>query len=319
MKTVKLSAVVKKLDLHVVRTSSDYETIEITNSEINRPGLQLSGFLEEFPYRRIQLFGKAELAYYMAMDMELRKERVRAMMEYDIPCIVFSHYAQIPDEVRKLAEEYDKTLLISDRTTTRLISALDEVLEYFLSEEDTIHASLLDVFGMGVLLMGDSSVGKSETALDLVTRGHRLVADDVVEIRKIEKGLLAQAPLNIRHYLEVRGLGILDIQRLYGTGSVRLTTFIDLVIKLEKWQDDKEYDRIGLDDHTTEILGVELPYLEVPVKPGRNIAMIVEVAVRNQRQKLLGYNAAQELNDKLIANMKKDTEEHRKKLKNNKN
>ncbi|MDU1879324.1 MAG: HPr kinase/phosphorylase, partial [Finegoldia magna] len=182
MKTVKLSAVVKKLDLHVVRTSSDYETIEITNSEINRPGLQLSGFLEEFPFRRIQLFGKAELAYYMAMDIELRKERVRAMMEYDIPCIVFSHYAQIPDEVRKLAEEYDKTLLISDRTTTRLISALDEVLEYFLSEEDTIHASLLDVFGMGVLLMGDSYVGKSETALDLVTRGHRLVADDVVEI-----------------------------------------------------------------------------------------------------------------------------------------
>ena len=130
---------------------------------------------------------------------------------------------------------------------------------------------------------------------------------------------MAQAPLNIRHYLEVRGLGILDIQRLYGTGSVRLTTFIDLVIKLEKWQDDKEYDRIGLDDHTTEILGVELPYLEVPVKPGRNIAMIVEVAVRNQRQKLLGYNAAQELNNKLIANMKKDTEEHRKQLKNNKN
>lgn len=312
MKSVKLKAVVDKLDLHIIRTSKNYSTIEISNAEINLPGLQLAGFMGGFPYRRIQLIGKNELAYYYSLNKETRIRRMREIMKYDIPCIIFTHYAKIPEEVRRLADEFDRTLIVSDRSSTRLISALDEVLEYFLSEEDRLHASLLDVYGMGVLITGDSSVGKSETALDLITRGHRLVADDVVEIRKTEKGILGRAPIDIRHFLEIRGLGILNIQRLYGTGAVRLETFIELVVKLEKWNDDKEYDRIGLDDNTIKIMGVDMHYLEIPVKPGRNVAMIIEVAVRNERQKLLGYNGAVELNNRLIAKMKKESEEREK-------
>lgn len=306
MKKVKLTEVIEELRLEVIRKSSNIESIELTNAEVNRPGLQLTGFMEEFPYRRIQLLGKAELAYFVAMDEELRYERMRGILSYDIPCLIISHNADMPKDVIDLADYYNRTLLRSDKSTTRLISNLGELLEYKLSEEETVHASLLEIYGMGVLITGESSVGKSETGLDLVTRGHRLVADDVVEIKSLDKGLLAQAPENIRHFLEIRGLGILDIRRLYGLGSVKPDTYIDLVVHLEKWNDEKEYDRIGLDDEKRNLLGVDIPYITIPVKPGRNIAMIIEVAVLNQRQKALGYNAAVELNNRLIEEMKRN-------------
>lgn len=241
------------------------------------------------------------------MDKQMRYERIRGILSYKIPCLIFSHNQEINEEIIDLADYYDRTLLRSARSTTRLISKIDDKLEYVLSEEISIHAGLMEIYGVGVLIIGKSSVGKSETALDLIIRGHRLVADDVVEVRKLERGLMGQAPKNIRHFLEIRGIGILDIQRLYGVGSVKSQTEIDMVIALEQWDNDKEYDRLGIDDEYTEILGVKVNQITVPVKPGRNVAMIVEVAVRNFRQRSFGYNAALELNKRLIADMENES------------
>ena len=195
-------------------------------------------------------------------------------------------------------------LPILDYGITKLISKLNVFLEFALSEEIRIHGGLLEVFGMGILIIGKSSIGKSETALELIARGHRLVADDAVDIRKIDNKLYGESPENIRHFLEIRGLGILDIQRLYGVGAVKKSTEIDFVIELENWIDNKEYDRLGLDDKYKSILGLELPYIVIPVKPGRNIALIVEVAARNMRQKMYGYNAAEELNKRIMEEIK---------------
>ncbi|MGO4987288.1 HPr(Ser) kinase/phosphatase [Gallicola sp. Sow4_E12] len=300
MKGIKLSKLTEKLNLEVVEKSTNYDETFITNPEINRPGLQLAGFMEEFPYQSLQIMGKAEVAYFESLDDGLRYERMRGIFSYDIPCMIFSQNAEIPQDIVDLADYYNKNLLRSDKSTTRLISKLDDQFEYVFSEETTMHACLLEIYGMGVLITGKSSVGKSETALDLVIRGHTLVADDVVDIVRLDDGLKAQCPKNIRHFLEIRGLGILDIQRLYGVGSVKTNTYIDLVIHLEKWDEGKEYDRIGLDEFTTEILGEKVTLLTIPVKPGRNIAMIVEVAVRNVRQKAYGYNAAIELNNRIF-------------------
>lgn len=299
MKSIKLKNLADQLNLDILKRSSQYDQVEITSAEINRPGLQLSGFMEEFPYKRIQIIGKAEMAYMMQMDPALRYERVRGILSYDIPCLIFTHGAMIPYEVVELADYYDKTLFSSTLGTTRLISKIDDVLAYSLCPETRLHASLLEIYGVGVLIMGESSVGKSETALDLVIRGHRLVADDVVDVKRLDTGLQAQCPEMIRHFLEIRGLGILDIQRLYGLGSVKTDTYIDMVISLEKWNEEIEYDRLGIDEDIIKILGVDVPRKVVPVKPGRNIAMIVEVAVRNYRQRAYGYNAAEALSEKI--------------------
>ncbi len=302
-KSVKLSELVQELDLKVIMPAKDYEKIEISNGDVNRPGLQLSGFMEAFPYKRIQIIGNVEYNYYMQMTPELRYERFRGILSEEIPCIIFSYNIEVTQDILDLANYYNKTLIISEYATTKLISKLSMSLEKHLAEELTIHAGLMEVYGSGVLIKGQSSVGKSETALDLVIRGHRLVADDVVDIKKIDNQLYGTSPENIRHFMEIRGLGILDIRRLYGVGSVKIDSRIDLVIELEKWDENKEYDRLGLEDDSDFILGVEVPKLTVPVKPGRNIAMILEVAVRNLRQKNLGYNSAKYLTSRLFNDM----------------
>lgn len=308
MKSITISKLAKGLDLQVIRKSSDYKTKSINNKEVNRPGLQLGGYMEGFPYKRLQIIGKLEYNFYSSLAPKIRYDRFREIMSYPIPAIIFTHNNYIDDEILDLAESFNKTILRSDRTTTKLISKIDSFLDEYLAEETTVHAGLMELYGMGVLITGDSSVGKSETALDLIIRGHRLVADDVVDIKKLETGLSGKCPENIRHFLEIRGLGILDIRRLYGVGSVKTSASIDVVIHLEKWDDTKEYDRLGLDEHHTEILGVQVPIINVPVKPGRNVAMIVEVATRNTRQKALGYNAAIELNNRLIESMNRNEE-----------
>lgn len=306
MKGIKLSKLCEELELGVIKKSSNFDDVIITNAQVNRPGIQLAGFMEQYPFKRLQVIGKTENVYLQSMDADLRYERIRGIMSYNIPCLIFSYGQEIPQVVIDLADYYDRTLLVSERSTTRLISKIDDKLEYVLSEETTIHAGLMEIYGVGVLITGKSSVGKSETALDLIIRGHRLVADDVVEIKKLDRGLIGQAPKNIRHFLEIRGIGILDIQRLYGVGSVKAQTEIDIIIALEQWDDDKEYDRLGIDDEYTDILGSKVNLITVPVKPGRNVAMIVEVAVRNFRQRSFGYNAALELNKRLIADMQDD-------------
>lgn len=300
MKSITLKEFSEELDLEVVIESSDFKLKTITSKEVNRPGLQLTGYLEGFPYKSLQLIGQVEYDYSMSMDKETLYERFRSILSYPMPAIIFTHDKDIDDRILDMARYFNKTVMRSELSATKLIANITDVLDYYLAEEITIHADLMEVYGMGVLITGDSSVGKSETALDLVTRGHRLVADDVVDITKVDNNLTGSSPENIRHFLEIRGIGILDIERLYGAGSVKPSTTIDLEIVLEHWDEEKEYDRLGLDDDYAEILGVEIPSLTVPVKPGRNVAMIMEVAVRNFRQKELGYNAAEELNRRLI-------------------
>lgn len=299
-KSVPLSELVESVGLEVVHRSSDYDQITITEVDVNRPGLQLSGFMHNFAWKRLQIIGRVEYVYYMQMEPGLRYERFRGIFSYPLPALIYAYNQSITRDILDLADYYDKTVLRTPWPTTRLIAKLNTALESFVAPETTIHAGLMDVFGMGVLVRGKSSVGKSETCLDLVIRGHRLVADDVVHIKKLDQSLLGEAPENIRHFMEIRGLGILDIRRLYGIGSVKEAAEVEMVIELEDWDDNVEYDRLGITDHYTEILGVRIPSITVPVKPGRNIAMIIEVAVRNTRQKEMGYNAAIELNEKLI-------------------
>ena len=304
-KSVLLKDLVEKLGFEIVYKSDDYDKIEIDINEVNRPGLQLSGFFDTFSYKRIQIIGLPEHEYYNKyLPFDERRNIFDKFFSYSIPALIYSYGINIPYEVYSLAKKHNRTILRVDYGTTKLISKLNVFLEFALSEEIRIHGGLLEVFGMGILIIGKSSIGKSETALELIARGHRLVADDAVDIRKIDNKLYGESPENIRHFLEIRGLGILDIQRLYGVGAVKKSTEIDFVIELENWIDNKEYDRLGLDDKYKSILGLELPYIVIPVKPGRNIALIVEVAARNMRQKMYGYNAAEELNKRIMEEIK---------------
>ncbi len=302
MKRVKLKQFIETLDLEIVHKSSDYEEVYVESRDINRPGLQLVGYMASFPFERMQLIGQLEHNYYQTLDKQTCYERFRGILSYDIPGIIFSRALEIPDDIIDLAMHYDKSFFRSTLPTTNLITRINTTLELMLAEEITIHGVLVEIFGSGVLLLGDSSVGKSETALDLIIRGHRLVADDVVVIKKMITGLLGTSPENIRHYMEIRGLGILDIGRLYGLGSVKREEYIDLVIDLKTWQEGEEYERLGLDEDYYEILGTPIPKVVLPVKTGRNLAMIIEVATRNHRQRTMGYNAALELNKRLFAN-----------------
>lgn len=297
---VKLHKVVENLGLEVVHQSSEYYEIELHNADVNRPGLQLSGYLEEFPYQRLQVVGSVEYAYLTTLDSKLQYERFRGILSYDIPAVIFTYNNELNQDIIDLADYYDKTILRSPKNTTKLISDISNELEFQLAPRSNVHGELLEVFGIGVLIMGKSSVGKSETALDLVNRGHRLVADDMVDIFTIDNKLTGQSPDNIRHYMEIRGLGIVNVRRLYGTGSVKNQTDIELVIELEHWKDDYEYDRLGLDDHYIELLDVKVPHIVVPVRAGRNLAMIVEVAAMNQREKNFGYNAARAMTNNIF-------------------
>ncbi len=301
MKKVKLKQFVESLDLEVVHKSKDYEDVYIESRDINRPGLQLVGYMTSYPYERLQIIGQLEHNYYMTLDTQTCYERFRGLLSYDIPGMIFSRKLEIRQDILDLAMHYDKSFFRSTLPTTNLITRINTALELMLAEEITIHGVLVEIFGSGVLLLGDSSVGKSETALDLIIRGHRLVADDVVVIKKMVTGLLGTSPENIRHFMEIRGIGIIDIGRLYGLGSVKTEEYIDLVIDMHTWEPGQEYDRLGIDEQHYDILGVPIPMVKIPVKTGRNMAMIIEVATRNHRQRTLGYNAALELNKRLFS------------------
>ena len=299
-KEIKLHKVVENLGLEIVHQSSDYYEINLPSADVNRPGLQLAGYLEDFPYKRLQIIGSVEYNYLTGLDSKLQYERFRGILSYNIPAVIFTYNADIDQDIVDLADYYDKTLLRSPEKTTKLISDISDELEYQLAPISNVHGELLEVFGIGVLIMGKSSVGKSETALDLINRGHRLVADDMVDIMAIDNKLTGTSPENIRHYMEIRGLGIVNVRRLYGTGSVKKSSQIELVIELEQWKSDYEYDRLGLDDHYIELLNVKVPHIIVPVRAGRNLAMIIEVAAMNQREKNFGYNAARAMTNNIF-------------------
>lgn len=299
-KTIKLHKVVENLGLEIIIESTDYKDIVLENADVNRPGLQLTGYMEDFPFERLQVVGSVEYKYLTSLDSKMQYERFRGILSYDIPAVIFSYNREIHEDIEDLARYYDVTLLRSPAKTTKLISDISDQLEYQLAPSTNLHGELLEVFGVGVLIMGKSSVGKSEAALELVNRGHRLVADDMVDISAIDKKIIGTSPDNIRHFMELRGLGIINVRRLYGTGAIKKESQVDMVIELEQWKDDFEYDRLGIDQHYIELLGIKLPHMVVPVRAGRNIALIIEVAAMNQREKAFGYNAAKVMTDNIF-------------------
>ncbi|HHV39344.1 MAG TPA: HPr(Ser) kinase/phosphatase [Tepidimicrobium sp.] len=293
--TVTLDKLIEDLNVEVIYRAEGVENVKITASELNRPGLQLTGHFKNFAHERIQIIGTIEWHYTNNLPADIRLARLRQMFSYDIPALIISRNLPVFPELLELAKKYNRTILRTELATTKFINILINYLDYALAPRITIHGVLVEVYGMGILITGKSGVGKSETALELIKRGHRLVADDSVSIKRIGGALKGEAPELIRYFMEVRGIGILNIERLYGVGAVKNSEFIDLIIELELWDEDREYERLGLDEECTELLGVKVPKLVIPVLPGRNLAMIVEVAARNTRQKGLGYNAAEEL------------------------
>ena len=299
-KSIKLHKVVENLGLEIIIESTDYKDIVLENPDVNRPGLQLTGYMEDFPFERLQIVGSVEYKYLTSLDSKMQYERFRGILSYDIPAVIFSYDREINEDIEDLARYYDVTLLRSPAKTTKLISDISDQLEYQLAPSTNLHGELLEVFGVGVLIMGKSSVGKSEAALELVNRGHRLVADDMVDITAIDNKIIGTSPDNIRHFMELRGLGIINVRRLYGSGAIKKESQVDMVIELEQWKDDFEYDRLGIDQHYIELLDIKLPHMVVPVRAGRNIALIIEVAAMNQREKALGYNAAKVMTDNIF-------------------
>lgn len=299
MDFVSLKAIIDEMNLEIINKSTDFNDIKVYSSEISRPGLQIVGYFEKFVPERIQVIGSAEWHYYEQLPHIQRYESIDKFLSYPIPALIISRNLPVFPEILELAKKHNITILRSKEMTSKLFNKIISFIDLQLSPETRMHGVLVEVYGVGVLITGKSGVGKSETALDLVIRGHRLISDDTVIIKKIEDMLQGRSPEITRHFMEIRGLGILDIERLYGVGSVKNDEFIEMVIELELWDDQKEYDRIGLDERFIEILGVQVSTSTVPVRPGRNVAMIIEVAARNFRQKVLGYNAANDLNEKI--------------------
>lgn len=294
--TVSISKIVKEFSLETLYVPSYMEEIVISSNEVNRPGLQLAGFFEFFDEKRIQIIGKAEESYLENLTPEKAKERIKQLFIHKPSAVVVCRNLNIPEEFVEFAKEYEVPLFRTDVSTSSFSSALIAFLNLNLAPRVTRHGVLVEVYGEGILLLGESGVGKSETAIELVKRGHRLIADDAVEIRRVsDKSLVGTAPDNIRHFIELRGIGIINASRIFGAGAVKLTEKIDLVINIEQWDVNKSYDRMGLEKQTTNILDLEIPSLTIPVKPGRNLAVIIEVAAMNNRQKKLGYNAAEDL------------------------
>ncbi|MDL2205703.1 HPr(Ser) kinase/phosphatase [Eubacteriales bacterium OttesenSCG-928-N13] len=277
-------------------SGSDSEFLEIESSDINRPGLQLAGFLEHFAHMRPQLIGKVEMSYLYSLDEETRRKRLDDFFGYHPPCVIICHSMECVDGLLDAARRFNVPVFRSIDDTTLVVLRVINFLNTQLAPRITMHGVLVDVYGVGLLMTGESGVGKSEAALELVKRGHRLVADDVVDIQRVAAGrLVGEAPEMIRHYMEIRGVGIIDIATMYGIGSVIKSKSIDMVVHMENWQRGKEYDRLGLTDEYEEILDVHVPKLLIPIHPGRNLAIVLEVAARNLRLKQSGYNAAKEL------------------------
>jgi len=298
--SVKLKVLAEEMKLEVVYKAEDYDTREVSTANINRPGLQLAGFYDYFDNNRIQIIGRIECTYLQGFDQEERNRRAEKFMSQRVPALIVCHEEEPLPEFLEMAKKYNVTICKSPVSTSDFIASIMNLLHSHLAPRITRHGVLVEVYGEGLLLLGESGVGKSETAIELVKRGHRLIADDAVEIKKVGDSILVgAAPELIRYYVELRGIGVVDVRRLFGLGAVKPTQYIDLVINLELWKEGKAYDRLGLTSETTQILGIERPALTIPVKPGRNLAVILEVAAMNNRQKKMGYNAAEALNEQI--------------------
>lgn len=302
--TIPLSHLEKEFSLERIWVPEDYETVLVRTPEISRPGLALAGFYGIFERDRIQLFGNAEHKYLEGLSPAERETALVTFVKSLPVAVIFTSGNEVFPELIKQAQISGVPVLRSQEHTSPLMAALIASLNQHLAPRITRHGVLVEVYGEGILLLGDSGVGKSETAIELVKRGHRLIADDAVEIKRVSaKTLVGSAPEIIRHYVELRGIGIVDIRRLFGMGAVKETEKIDLVINLEPWVQGKMYDRLGLDEQKVDILGIKIPCTTIPVKPGRNLAIILEIAAMNNRQKRMGYNTVEEFNKKLMGQM----------------
>lgn len=301
--TIALSRIVKEFSLKVLNMPDDADNILISSAEINRPGLHLAGYYEFFDAKRIQILGMNEIGFLQRFTEEKRNQRVDELFAKKPVAVIIARNLADDNVYVNMAQKHGVPLLLTHDSTSDFEAALIAFLNLHLAPRITRHGVLVEVYGEGILLLGESGVGKSETAIELVKRGHRLIADDAVEIRRVSnKSLVGTAPDNIRHFIELRGIGIINASRIFGVGAVKLTEKIDLVINMEPWDVNKAYDRMGLESQTTEILGLNIPSLTIPVKPGRNLAVIIEVAAMNSRQKKLGYNAAEDLLSRLGMN-----------------
>ena len=301
---VDLGKVIEKFNLESIYLPDLPENIFINCSRVNRPGLQMVGFYDHYEQARLQIIGKVENLFLAQLPEEERARRIEDFFRSSPAGVIVTTSIEILPDTVKTAEKYRVPLLRTSERTSDFMAALIAYLNVELGPRITRHGVLVEVYGEGILLLGDSGVGKSETAIELIKRGHRLIADDAVEIKKVSAStLVGCAPDLIRHYVELRGVGIVDVRRLFGMGSVKETEKIDLVINLEPWQDGKRYDRLGLDEETTDILGIKVPSIVLPVSPGRNLSVVIEVAAMNNRQKRMGYNTAKEFNKKLMESM----------------
>ena len=304
-----LNKLVENFKMEVIYGTEIIDGIDITTSDVSRPGLQLVGFVEYFDNRRIQIMGKAEFTYLEQFSTDERTKKLEDFFKLGFPVLIITRGLQIFPEMSDFAEKYNVPLLRCEYGTSRFMSMIIRYLSEQLAPCKTRHGVLCEIYGEGILIMGESGVGKSEAAIELVKRGHRLVADDAVEIRKIsDSTLVGSSPEIIRHFVEVRGIGIIDVKEIFGMGAIKDEQQIDMVIHLEPWVKGKEYDRLGMVDEYTNIMGINVPSITIPVKIGRNIAVIVEVAAMNNRQKKKGYNAAVELNNRLMKQMEANTE-----------
>lgn len=294
--SVSLAKIAKSMNMEIAYTPTALENITIETSDVNRPGLLLTGYTDYFDSTRIQILGNAEMGFLNSLAPEKRRERLHALFVSKPPTVILTRGNDPFPEILEFAEEFSVPVLMTAESTSDFMSGVLSILSVELAPRITRHGVLVEVYGIGILILGESGVGKSETAVELLKRGHRLVADDAVELRRVSnRTIVGQAPENIRHFIELRGIGIINVGRVFGTGAVKATEKIDLVVELEPWVKHKNYSRTGLENNTMDILGLKVPLTVIPVMPGRNLAVIVEIAAINNRQKAMGYNAAQEL------------------------
>ncbi len=301
---IPLSKIADELHLEVIVKPENYGEIQLSSPEVNRPGLALAGFYEIFEPERLQLIGKAETSYLASLEPSTKRVMLQKFVDAAPVAIIYTSGLPVDEVVIERATLRGVPVLRTEVKTSPIMASLISTLNNQLAPRITRHGGLVEVYGEGILLLGDSGVGKSETTIELIKRGHRLIADDAVEIKRVsDKTLVGSAPELIRHYVELRGIGIVDVRRLFGMGAVKETERIDLVIQLENWVEGKMYDRLGMDEESVNILGIEVPSITVPVRPGRNLAIILEVAAMNYRQKRMGYNTAEEFNKRMMRQM----------------
>ena len=298
--SVPLTRLAKEFNLRPLYTSTDYKGINITVDDINRPGLQLVGYFDHFEPMRLQVIGTVETTYLNTLTSEERSSVFDRLFAYKIPALIISRDLDPLPECLEMAEKHDISILQGSETTSYIISSLISSLKVYLAPRITRHGVLVEVYGEGLLLLGESGIGKSEAAVELLKRGHRLIADDAVEIKRVSsKKCFGTAPELIRHYIELRGIGVINVAKLFGMAAVKESADIDLIINIVPWQNGEVYDRLGLENQYTEIMGVKIPSITIPITPGRNLAVILEVAAMNNRQKKMGYNAAAEFTEQI--------------------